>query len=565
MKSTNPLLTGQAMPVNETSPTDEVHAEETGQVPASDILSMSTDTPPSATSDADDDGGSSPASDTALGNPHGKPLMIVPVRQFPDQNPSSVDAIDGDGNDKDAAPPKKRRKGKKKNEAEGDNTAVPQYGYRALDVADWRNFIRIGYTYYLKFYKVDSTNRMTPALQPWSSQQLFRDFRSAGRERDIDLIPIFVGMGSFPAHVNYQECVAGMYNTYSRLSYQPSAGEWPTIEQMFRHIFGGQYELSLDYTQLLYLCPTQMLPIILLVSKERQTGKTTFLNFLREVFGENATLVNNEALRSNFNSERAGKLLILCDEAMQSKKEDSERLKALSTAKKTFLEFKGKDRFEIDNYAKIVMCSNNLIDPVYIDPEEVRYWVREVPHLAEDNPGILEAMKREIPAFLFFLQHRSLSVPAPLSRMWFRPEDLATPALARIKRMCRPTVELDLAEFLLDVMDHYYVDQLQFTNSDLQALLKVHGRDIRDAHRIICKVWDVPRAANKMAYDLYGDWNNKTCERAYGRYYTFTRAFLEGLVPDYTSDRRSPTPPDPPDPPTPEEGKEATSSSLFSD
>ena len=555
MKSTNNLPTGQAMPVTETSPTDEVHAEETGQVPASDTLAIGMDAPPSATSDAD--GGSSTVSDTAPGNPHGKPMMIVPVRQFPDQEQSGTG--DDESNEDADQPKKRRRKGKKKNEAEGDNTAVRQYGYRALDVANWRNFIRIGYTYYMKYYKVDSTNRMTPALQPWSTQQLFRDFRSAGRERDIDLIPIFVGMGSFPSHINFQECVCGVYNTYSRLNYQPAAGEWHTIEQMLRHIFGGQYELGLDYFQLLYLAPTQPLPILLLISKERQTGKTTLLNLLKEIFGDNATIVNNEALRSNFNAERSGKLLVMCDEAFQNKKEDSERLKALSTAKRTHIEFKGKDRFEIDNYAKIVLCSNNMIDPVYIDVEEVRYWVREVPHIAEDNPNILEKMKREIPAFLFFLQHRSLSVPTAQSRMWFRPEDLATPALARIKRMCRPTVELDLAEFLLDVMDHFYVNQLQYTNSDLQTLLKIHGRDIRDAHRIVCKVWDVPRAANKMAYDLHADWINKTCERAYGRYYTFTRAFLESLVPDYTSDGRSPAPT------TPEEGREATNTSLFSD
>ena len=555
MKSTNNLPTGQAMPVTETSPTDEVHAEETGQVPASDTLAIGMDAPPSATSDAD--GGSSTVSDTAPGNPHGKPMMIVPVRQFPDQEQSGTG--DDESNEDADQPKKRRRKGKKKNEAEGDNTAVRQYGYRALDVANWRNFIRIGYTYYMKYYKVDSTNRMTPALQPWSTQQLFRDFRSAGRERDIDLIPIFVGMGSFPSHINFQECVCGVYNTYSRLNYQPAAGEWHTIEQMLRHIFGGQYELGLDYFQLLYLAPTQPLPILLLISKERQTGKTTLLNLLKEIFGDNATIVNNEALRSNFNAERSGKLLVMCDEAFQNKKEDSERLKALSTAKRTHIEFKGKDRFEIDNYAKIVLCSNNMIDPVYIDVEEVRYWVREVPHIAEDNPNILEEMKREIPAFLFFLQHRSLSVPTAQSRMWFRPEDLATPALARIKRMCRPTVELDLAEFLLDVMDHFYVNQLQYTNSDLQTLLKIHGRDIRDAHRIVCKVWDVPRAANKMAYDLHADWINKTCERAYGRYYTFTRAFLESLVPDYTSDGRSPAPT------TPEEGREATNTSLFSD
>lgn len=456
------------------------------------------------------------------------------------------------------APPKKRRK-TKKNTTEGEKPVFREFGFRALDFADWRNYIQIGCNLYLRHYVLDASGHFTLSLQPWSAAQLKRDFRDAGRSREVDLIPRYIGMGSFPGHINYEPEVFGQYNTYQPLAYQPVPGGWQSIEKMIRHIFGKQYELGLDYLELLYREPKQMLPILLLISKERQTGKTTFLNFLKEVFGGNAVIVTNEALRSHFNSERSGKLLIMCDESMLNKKEDSERMKALSTAKKTFLEFKGKDRFEVDNFAKIVLCSNNIVDPVYIDPEEVRYWVLEVPPLAEDNPGFLKAMEREISAFLYFLLSRPLSVPTAQSRMWFRPVDLATPALARIKRKCRPTVELDLAEFLLDVMDHYHVDQLQYTNSDLQDMLRAHGRDIRDAHRIVCKVWDVPRAANKMAYDLYADWVNKTCERAYGRYYTFKRSFLEGLVPDYTSDGRSPAHP------TPEEGREATNTSLFSD
>jgi len=43
-----------------------------------------------------------------------------------------------------------------------------------------------------------------------------------------------------------------------------------------KHIFGDQIELGLDYLQLLYQKPVQILPIVCLVSKERSTGKTTF-------------------------------------------------------------------------------------------------------------------------------------------------------------------------------------------------------------------------------------------------------------------------------------------------
>lgn len=408
-------------------------------------------------------------------------------------------------------------------------------GYKAIDFADWRYYIQVGCNIYNVHLEPDASGHQFPVLQPWSLSQLSRDFGNAGRIDDIGLIPRYLGLGCYPSHIDYQQVVAGYYNTYRPLQWLPTKGEWPNIKAMLKHIFGTQYDLGLDYLQLLYLRPKQMLPILVLVSRDRQTGKTTFLNFLKEIFGPNAAFVTNESLRSKFNGERASCLLHLCDEAFLNKKEDSERLKAFSTARKSYIELKGKDRFEIDNFAKIILCSNNLNDPVYIDPEEVRYWVIEVPRLTHDNPNILDAMKREIPALLDALLNRQMSVPEALSRMWFLPDQLKTPALTRIVRKCRPSVELDLAEFLLDTMDHFGVDKLDMTSSDLQDLLRAHGRDIRDAHRIICKVWDVPRANNKMVYNHFDDWLNRRATRKYGRFYSFTRSYLMTLVPEYVA------------------------------
>ena len=108
-------------------------------------------------------------------------------------------------------------------------------------------------------------------------------------------------------------------------------GGFPNIKKLVSHIFGEQYELGMDYLQLLYLRPVQKLPILLLVSEERNTGKTTFLNFLKALFQDNVTFNTNEDFRSQFNSDWAGKLLIVVDEVLLSRREDSERLKNLST------------------------------------------------------------------------------------------------------------------------------------------------------------------------------------------------------------------------------------------
>jgi len=141
----------------------------------------------------------------------------------------------------------------------------------------------------------------------------------------------------------------------------------------------------MDYLQLLYLQPVQKLPILLMVSEERNTGKSTFLNFLKAVFQNNVTFNTNEDFRSQFNADWAGKLLIVVDEVLLNRREDSERLKNLSTTLSYKVEAKGKDRDEISFFAKFVLCSNNELLPVIIDVGETRYWVRKIERLKSDD------------------------------------------------------------------------------------------------------------------------------------------------------------------------------------
>ena len=67
------------------------------------------------------------------------------------------------------------------------------------------------------------------------------------------------------------------------------------------------------------------------------------------------TFNTNEDFRSQFNSDRAGKLLSVVEEVLLSGREDSERLKNLSTALSDKVEAKGKDRNEIAFFAKFVL------------------------------------------------------------------------------------------------------------------------------------------------------------------------------------------------------------------
>ena len=68
--------------------------------------------------------------------------------------------------------------------------------------------------------------------------------------------------------------------------------------------------MLLDWITLTYFKPFQSLPIIMFVSRERSTGKTSFLNLLKYIYGNNAVIGKNDLIMSNFNSLLAGKLIM---------------------------------------------------------------------------------------------------------------------------------------------------------------------------------------------------------------------------------------------------------------
>jgi hypothetical protein len=66
------------------------------------------------------------------------------------------------------------------------------------------------------------------------------------------------------------------------------------------------------------------------------------MHFLHLWFGDNVTFNTNEDFGSQFNADWAGMLLICVDEALLSKREYSERIKNLSTARFYKIEAKGE-------------------------------------------------------------------------------------------------------------------------------------------------------------------------------------------------------------------------------
>ena len=392
-------------------------------------------------------------------------------------------------------------------------------------------FIRVGSTYYKWVEQPLLDGSMVKKYIPWSIEALRQDY---GKKFIAD-IPRYDGFCMVPSHTNYQKEIGSFLNLYQPLRHGENWAEYCTTTLgLVEHIFGEQYDLGMDYLQLLYEQPTQKLPILLLVSTERNTGKTTFLNFLKLLFQDNATFNTNEDFRSQFNADWAGKLLIMVDEVLLSRREDSERLKNLSTARTYKVEAKGKDRAEVEFFAKFVLCSNNEAFPLVIDPEETRYWVRKVPPLIKDEPDILSTIKYEMPAFIRRLRSRRLSTFCE-SRMWFNTKLIHTEALDNIIRHNRPRAELDMVELCLDVMERMNLTQLSFCPNDIHTLLSNTHVKIEKWQilKVLKERWKLKPADNAYRYTTYNtDYNDATNYMAVqrtGRYYTVQRDFLEQL------------------------------------
>ena len=380
-------------------------------------------------------------------------------------------------------------------------------------MAEKEEFIRVGTT----LYKIVNQPRMDGGCVKkriaWNAETLRQDY---GKDY-MASVPKYDGFCTVPAHVDYKPVIGKFLNLYEPISHVPVQGDFPCIRSLMEHIFGEQYELGMDYLQLLYLYPIQKLPILLLVSEERNTGKSTFLNFLKTVFQNNVTFNTNEDFRSQFNSDWAGKLLIMVDEVLLNRREDSERLKNLSTTLSYKVEAK---------------CSNNEHLPVIIDAGETRYWVRKIVPLQNDDTDFLHKLKAEIPAFLYFLAGRKLSTEKE-SRMWFNPKLLETEALRKIIRSNRNRLEIEMAELLLDIMAKMEVETVSFCLNDIIPLLvcsqvKVEKSQVR---KVVQECWKLTPAPNGLTYTAYqyGGTDRYQTRKCVGRYYTVTKGLLERL------------------------------------
>lgn len=313
-------------------------------------------------------------------------------------------------------------------------------------------YIRVGGNYFKLIQKQDRYGGKHTLVKVWKKEEITLDhgkltLKHIEKYDDFDIIP------------NNKEFIPSRnrcYNQYNKFPHQESketinGNEIPYSLGIIKHIFGEQYELGLKYLKIIYEYPEQMLPILCLVSEERGTGKTTFLNWLHMIFGENSVQISPQDLISSFNSIYATKNIIMVDETIIEKSASVEKLKALATEKSITVNQKNVAEYSIPFFGKIILCTNKEKEFMRIDDDEIRFWVRKVNPVTELNTNIEKDLFNEIPKMLKYLSQQQ-EIDFSKSRMVFTPEEIRTNWLNKVVDESKSTLRKEL-ELIFE--DHF--------------------------------------------------------------------------------------------------------------
>lgn len=309
-----------------------------------------------------------------------------------------------------------------------------------------KRFVRVGDDYYKEIFRPDKQGLLHRSYEKRSKQTIVDDF---GRKA-IKYIKKYEGFCNVPSHTNYQQEHCGFFNKYHRLTHIANAGEYQNIITLLKHVFADKIEFILDYLKIMYENPTQPLPIVLLESKERNTGKSTVVQLVLDIFQDNGVKLGNSDIQNDFNSFWIESLAIVVDETSLDKKGIGEMLKRLSTERgEVISNAKNKAQTKTDFFGKFFFCTNNEGEALTIERGETRYAVFKVPTLQVDDKDMPLKIQQEIPAFLHFLLSRPMTHPH-VGRMYFDFNVYKTDALDRYYENSVTSIEQSIKHLIVE-------------------------------------------------------------------------------------------------------------------
>jgi len=240
-----------------------------------------------------------------------------------------------------------------------------------------------------------------------------------------------------------------VFNLYQGPAVEPLVGECQIIRNHIHEVLcGGNDEQSnhfLDWLAHMYQRPWEHTDTSIILQSGEGTGKSIIMRMLREMWGKHSIQIDSESqITGNHNDHLARKMLICTEEfTMRGKIASTDYLKNLVSSPTIQINPKGKDSFQVNNFARL-MCATNHPWALQASKESRRWFVPTISgHRVGDFNYFGELAKVALSkegqrAFLHFLLERDISNFDPHKR----PD---TTALEQQKRQTMDKLDLPLA------------------------------------------------------------------------------------------------------------------------
>jgi hypothetical protein len=195
------------------------------------------------------------------------------------------------------------------------------------------------------------------------------------------------------------------------------------------------------------------------------------------------------------------------------------------------LEAKGKDREEIDFFAKFILCSNNEENFIQIDENEIRFWILKINPIKVENTEFLDNLISEIPHFLRFLIERPFATEKK-TRMWFSADEIRTKALQKLVFKNNNKLESKMIELLYEFFESNNDEEINIVPQDILNMMNRMFRPTywtrNDIRTILKETWKLNPQNNGLTYIRYDiDFAGTFYQNnSVGRFFTVKKDFV---------------------------------------
>lgn len=222
-------------------------------------------------------------------------------------------------------------------------------------------------------------------------------------------------------------------------------------------------ELMLDYLAIAWRKPTQRLPVLVIHSNRSNNYVDLFFDLIFSMFLKNVRDICEEDISSGYN-KKWGLAHILRIEEKEISKEMMDLIKEESSSTTRNIISKDFPSFQIPNYSKIIVASDEISNFYYTDKENFPFFIDPLPFPEEGNDDFYYcALDYELPCFLDYLANHHKILTEEESNIWFNFNDIKTPVLNKLQERSKSLFYSEVKKTFKSL----FRDSLQFIDESI--------------------------------------------------------------------------------------------------